>query len=454
MKEIDGSSALLLGYGREGKSSHAYLHDHYPNVAIGIADKNIGIIPLFEPEQIFLGDEYLNHMAEFDVIVRSPGVPSSTPELQQAVKEGRKITSETNIFFSECPGVVVGVTGTKGKSTTSSLITHILAQQYPDVRLVGNIGKPALDHLSKATSDTIFVAELSSYQLEDIGYSPKYAVMLGINQEHLDHHGSFNDYIKAKQRIVGNQEQDDYVIFNEENNLNKSLIDSAKSQRITFSTNSQDQVRVYVRNGSIYYRNESGTQEDIEIMPLSELPLLGRGNLENVLAAITVSTLFDVSPEDIRKAIREFEPLQHRLEYIGEKNGIHFYDDSLATIPEAAINALDALGSDVETLIAGGFDRGISFEVLGKYIAAVSELKNLILFPTTGEKIWNAVENNRKERSLPDRFDVSIMEDAVAIALAHTSPGKICLLSPASPSFGIFKDYADRGDQFKKLLGL
>lgn len=454
MKEIDGSSVLLLGYGREGQSTHKYLRTKYPDRSIGIADKNPEIKPLFEAERIYLGEDYLAHLSEFDVIVRSPGIPANTLELQQAIADGKKVTSETNIFFSECPAIVVGVTGTKGKSTTSSLIASILEQQYDDVRLVGNIGKPALDQLPNTTKDSIFVMELSSYQLEDIRFSPQYAVMLGIKQEHLDHHGSFEAYAKAKKKIVEYQDQEEYVIFNSNNDINRSLLKHAKSKRVTFAIDNYSKASMNVKDGKIYYKSQFiASSEEIEIMDTSEIPLLGKGNLENVLAAVTVGMLFEVSPDLIKKAVKEFKTLDHRLQYIGEKNGILFYDDSLATIPEATINALEALGEDVETLIAGGFDRGVSFEELGEYIAR-SGLKNLILFPTTGDKIWREIERYKTEKELPKKFNVSTMQEAIGLALANTSSGKICLLSPASSSFGIFKDYADRGDQFKNRLGL
>lgn len=454
MKEIVGSSVLLLGYGREGQSTHKYIRSKYPDKSIGIADKNPGIKPLFEAERVYVGEEYLAHLSEFDVIVRSPGIPANTPELKQAVVDGKKVTSETNIFFSECPAIVVGVTGTKGKSTTSSLIASILGEQYDDVRLVGNIGKPALDQLPNTTKDSIFVMELSSYQLEDIRFSPQYAVMLGIKQEHLDHHGSFDAYIQAKKKIVEYQGEEEYVIFNSNNDVNRSLLEHTESKKVTFATDDHSKAATNVRDGKIYYKSESFVSSgEIEIMDISEIPLLGKGNLENVLAAVTVGMLFGVPPDLIKKAVKEFKTLDHRLQYVGEKNGIRFYDDSLATIPEATINAMEAFGEDVETLIAGGYDRGIDFSKLGAYLSKRKGLKTLILFPTTGEHIWKAIlDASTENESLPTKYNVKSMEEAVGIAFDNTSAGKTCLLSPASASFGLFKDYADRGDRFKNAV--
>lgn len=438
----------MLGYGREGKSTHAYLIENHPEKRIGIADKNPDVTVDLPAEEIYLGEDWLSHLESFDVIVRSPGIPFKLPELQRAIEGGKKVTSETNIFFSECPGLVIGITGTKGKSTTSALISDILKRGYDDVRLLGNIGNPPLDGLPEATEKTLFVLELSSYQLEDARYSPSYAVVLGIKQEHLDRYGTFKNYVAAKTNVVRHQKVEDYVIYNDDDPSVEPLTNSTSAIHVTFSMKDGNST-TNIRGGKIYYHFEG---IDTEIMDISEIRLLGKGNLENVLAAITVGMLFNVDPKLIKEAVKEFKSLEHRIEYVGEKNGIRFYDDSIATIPEAAINAIDAFGQDVETLIAGGFDRGIDFSSFGEFLANHPHIKNLILFPDTGVKIWKALTKYLGDRKMPQRFDVSTMREAIAIALESTSPGKICLLSPASPSFGIFRDFIDRGNQFKSSL--
>ncbi|MCL4352937.1 UDP-N-acetylmuramoyl-L-alanine--D-glutamate ligase [Patescibacteria group bacterium] len=453
MKELKGKSVLLLGYGQESQSTHRYLKENHPDISISIADRNPKAEPIFDVDNAYLGKDYLANLLGFDVIVRSPGIPVKTPELERAKETGIEITSAMNIFFSECLGATIGVTGTKGKSTTASLIEKILAQKYKDVRLVGNIGNPALDQLTDSGKETIFVVELSSYQLADLRFSPSYAVVLGILEEHLDYHGSLSEYVKAKQNIVTYQNTDNYVIFNGDNSLARSLAQNAESTKIAFSTKDKNEAIVYAKAGKIYYRPDAKNKSNkTEIMNVSDIPLLGRGNLENVLAASACGMLFGITPKNIRKTVREFKALEHRLNFIGEKDGIRFYDDSLSTIPAATINALEALGENVETLIAGGFDRGISFGELGEYLTHC-KLKNLILFPASGTRIWNAVKRHNKNGNLPKKFNVSTMKEAVNTALANTSAGKICLLSPASPSFGIFKDYKDRGNQFRRRLG-
>ncbi|MCL6096206.1 MAG: UDP-N-acetylmuramoyl-L-alanine--D-glutamate ligase [Patescibacteria group bacterium] len=445
MREIVGNSVLILGYGREGTSVHKYIQTRYPSKRIGIADQN-DVVPKVEGSvTLHVGKDYLNSLLNYDVIVRSPGIPFRTPELQKSIKEGKKVTSETNIFFSECSGMVIGITGTKGKSTTSSLIYSILQSSYPDVRLVGNIGKPALDYLADSNHKTVFVAELSSHQLEDFHYSPHIAVLLAIVPEHLSYHGSFPTYVDAKGNIVNYQSADDIVVFNPANHTTERLAEESSGQKFKFSSHQIEGINCYVKGSDIFVGPEF-------VMATDEIPLLGPGNIENVLAAISIGVIMGVDIEKIRKAIKEFKPLPHRLEYVGEKNGVSFYNDSLATIPEAAINALEALGTNVETLIAGGYDRGLDFSKLGEFLANNTALKTLILFPTTGEKIWAAVLKAIKGDNPIAKYDVSTMEGAMDIASAKTSPGKICLLSPASASFGVFRDYEERGNKFRELV--
>lgn len=444
MKEIDGDSVLILGYGREGVSVHKYLHEKHPSKRIGIADQNNVVSEVEDSVTLHVGKDYLKSLSNYDVIVRSPGIPLRTPELQESIKEGKKVTSETNIFFSECSSFVIGVTGTKGKSTTSSLIYRLLQSSYPDVRFVGNIGKPALDYLTGSNDKTLFVAELSSHQLEDSHYSPNIAVLLAIAPEHLTYHGSFSTYVDAKGNIVNHQSIKDTVVFNPANHNTEKLAKKSNGRKFKFSSHQTEGINCYIKDAGIFARSEF-------IMAVDEIPLLGPGNIENVLAAISVGIIMGVDIEKIRKSIREFKPLPHRLEYVGERNGISFYNDSLATIPEATINALEALGMNVETLIAGGHDRGLDFSNLGEFLASNAALKNLILFPTTGEKIWTAISRSTKGVNPIAKHDVSTMEEAIDIALVSTSPGKICLLSPASASFGIFKNYEERGNKFREL---
>ncbi|MBI2017841.1 UDP-N-acetylmuramoyl-L-alanine--D-glutamate ligase [Candidatus Daviesbacteria bacterium] len=371
----DQISILILGMGREGIATSNFLQKN--NINFSTSDQKEG-------------KNYLDKLKDYDVIIKSPGIPYLI-EIKKAKENGKIISSSTQIFFDLCLGKIIGVTGTKGKSTTTSMIYEVLKSGGLDVYLVGNIGQPALDLLDNLKKDSIVVYELSSFQLADLKKSPQIAVITNIYPDHLDWHGSFEDYKKAKENISRFQTKNDILIS-----------------------------------------NKRGAE-----------------------AAKIIGKLFKISEEKINKAIKNFKPLPHRLEFVAEKNGIKFYNDSLATNPHATIFGLKTLGEKVETLIAGGLDRGVDYSILGPVIAN-SKIKNLILFPDTGKKIGEVVSYQpaslRGESSAIRQFHVNNMEEAVKIAYENTSPGKICLMSPASASFNMFKDYEDRGNQFRSWV--
>ena len=406
---------LILGFGREGKATLKFFEKHFPGKKIAIADQKDG-------------ENYLEKIKDYDVIIKSPGIPY-LPEVEQAKKQGKIITSATQIFFDNFKGKIIGITGTKGKSTTASLIYEVLKQGGLDVHLIGNIGNPALDLLDQLNEDSIVVYELSSFQLEDLQKSPQLAVITNIYPEHLDHHGNFSLYKEAKSNITGFQAKKDYLIYNQDIPELKMIAKESHAQKIPFSKKSKQMV--------------------LDLIHEDTVPLLGEFNLLNMIPAIIIGRLFKVADKKIEEAIINFRPLPHRLEFITETQGIRFYNDSLSTIPEATAAALSALGENVETLIAGGYDRGLDYSVLGQVIAK-SKIKNMILFPDTGTKIWKAVSLKIKNLKLKIRkFDTDNMQDAIETAFKRTTPGKIVLLSPASSSFNMFRDYADRGDQFR-----
>lgn len=444
MKEIVGDSFLIAGFGREGQSVFRHLELKYPSIAITIADEKEIITSDIRGCSFVFGSDYLHGLNKYDTVMRSPSIPKTEPELQEATH----VTTATNIFFSECPGTIIGVTGTKGKSTTSSLIHQILNTSYEDVRLVGNIGNPALDALPGSTTNTVFVMELSSYQLDDIHFSPHVAVILPIYPEHLNYHGNFDKYIKAKGNLVDKQNKDDYVIYNGSNLNSKKIALRSQAQHVAYNKRSKTSTAAWIDNDAIWLASEKFRPQ--RLLTLREIPLLGCANFENVTASIVTSLIMSVDINHIREAIRSFKPLEHRLELVGIYRDITFYNDSLATIPEATIHALEALGEKAETIIAGGFDRGLDFSLLGQYISK-SKVINLILLPTTGEKIAQALYSADSKSSININFVSSLLE-AVDLAYKITSKGGVCLMSPASASFNLFKDYSDRGNQFKQLV--
>lgn len=406
--ELKNKKILILGFAREGKSVFNFLRKNDSSLNITIWDqKNVdGAIKVGEWKEIKNWDK-------FDVIIKSAGIPLKN----LPVEIFPKLTSETQIFFDMCPSEIIGITGTKGKSTTTALIHEILKAAGKKTVLVGNIGKPALDYLDEIDKDTIVVFELSSHQLQTLTVSPHIAVFTNVYPEHLDYYLDFNNYTKAKVNITKFQTENDYFIFN------KNFPIKSKAIKIPFG-------------------------KDIKI----KSQLLGEHNLYNISAAKKVADIYKISDGVFKKAVANFRPLGHRLELIGEFRGVKFYDDSLATIPEATIAAINALGDKINTIILGGFDRGIDFTILAQKILNTNII-NLILFPTTGEKIWDKILEIdptavRKFKSIK----VQNMEEAVKASYKFTTSRKVVLLSCASTSFNLFKDYADRGSQFKEWV--
>ncbi len=456
--ELEGKSIVILGFGTEGQATYDFLRTRWPDKLLSIADQQD--ITAF-PEDIVhriqndlaarlnFGSRYLDSLDAYscEVIIKTPGIPASNEAIVRARQCGCGLTSHSQLFLSNYPKEkIIGVTGTKGKSTTTSLIHHILNCAGMHAELVGNIGQPPLNLIEAVSEDTFFVHEFSSHQLAEIESSPHIAVLLNIVPEHLDYYASFDAYVAAKENITRFQSPEDFLVFNADYPIPGAIADRTKAGLRGFSLEKPAK-GAYVQN-EIIVRSEPNGEE--EVMPISEIPLRGRFNIQNVLAAVTVASLCKVSPAVTREAVRTFHALPHRLEPAGTYNGIAFYDDSIATIPEATLAAFEALGPSVQTLILGGHERSLDFTELGKRLP--NNVRTVILFPPTGARIWKAIETQSSNPQLPDAFFVSQMEDAVRIAYERTDPGGICLLSPASPSFGAFKDYKERGDSFKAFV--
>jgi UDP-N-acetylmuramoylalanine--D-glutamate ligase len=376
-----------------------------------------------------LGENYLKALKDYDVIIKSPGIPIHLPEVEMAFREG-KITSQTEIFFENYKGKIVGITGTKGKSTTANLIYKILKEGGLKVHLAGNIGKPVLNYLTSSSKNEIFVYELSSHQLYNLKISPHVAVFLNIYPEHLDYYKDFNEYLMAKANITLWQKRNDFLIYNFKDKNLREIAKKSKAKKIPI-------------------KNYSNVLKNIGI---KKIPFYGDFYGLNIACAIEVGKIFGVGKEKIKRAIEKFKPLPHRLEYVGKFKGIDFFNDSLSTIPQTTIAALNSLGERVQTLILGGYDRGLDFKELAREIIK-RKVKNLIFFPETGDRIWREILNEIKDESkLPRAILVQNMKDAVKIAFEITEKNKICLLSPASPSFGLFRDYKERGNLFKRYV--
>ena len=440
LAELEHRSILILGFGTEGQATYEFLRRRWPSKPLSIADqRTMAEFPQEVANRIQndtdvrtnFGPRYLDSADGYncEVIIKTPGIPATIDAVTRARRAGILLTSHSQIFLSNYPREkVIGVTGTKGKSTTTSLIHHILKCAGIPAELVGNIGMPPLARIDDVSPDTYFVHEFSSHQLAELETSPHIAVLLNIVPEHLDYYANFEEYAAAKENITKFQGPDDFLVFAADYAIPSGIAQRSKAALRPFSVHSSVE----------------------HILKPDEIPLAGKFNLQNVMAAIETASVCGVQPENIRDAIRTFEALPHRLERVGTYNGITFYDDSIATIPESTLAALEALGPNVQTLLLGGHERNLEFAELGKQLPP--NVATVILFPPTGIRIWRAIEAHSQNQKLPDAFFVRDMEQAVRIAYEHTAPGKICLLSPASPSFGTFKDYKERGNLFKTFV--
>ncbi len=404
------NKVLILGFAREGKSTYQYLRQKFPKIQISIADQNVnGSCP--DPDTTCnFGPNYLNALDNpYDLIFKTPGISPHLPKIKSSQKNGAIFSSHLELFFELVNrNHTIGITGTKGKSTTSSLIYHVLGKNRIKSILIGNIGLPALDYLDKVDKDTWIVCELSSYQLMQMHFSPHIAVLQNIYPDHLDYHKSFAEYKQAKLNISKFQSQDDYLIT--QTNIPTS------AQKILISADDWD--------------------------PNIKTHLMGVHNHLNIIPSIVIGKLLGLSKDQIYSAISTFKPLETRLELVAEFNSVRYYSDTLATIPEATIAAINTLNPNV--LIAGGHDREQNFKSLAKVISK-STIHTLILFPATGSRLAKTVMEFTPNIEI---HFANSMKEAVDLAVRESLPGQTCLLSPAAPSFTLFKDYKDERQQF------
>jgi UDP-N-acetylmuramoylalanine--D-glutamate ligase len=397
----------ILGYGIEGMDAEKFFKSQGADVTI--LDKKFD-------------ENYLSELSKFDVIVRSPGVYRFIPEIVEAEKNGAIVTSAVKIFFENCSGKIIGVTGTKGKGTTSTLIYEILKADGKEVYLAGNIGSPMLELLSVISDKSYVVLEMSSFQLIDLDKSPHIAVVLNITEDHLDWHKDRDEYINAKKNIIFHQNSDDFAVINFDYETPKSFAEVAKGKLIKFS------------------------KDALEPQFKKNLLLRGEHNLENIAAAVAVAGVLKIDDKTILEVVKNFKGLEHRLELVKTVKGITFYNDSFATGPQPTIAAINSF-SEPETLILGGSDKGLDYSELGDVINKKENIKNIILIGA----IRNEIKKYIQGKDVHD-LETSGMQEIVKKAFEVTPKGGVVILSPAAASFDMFKNYKDRGDRFKKAV--
>ncbi len=447
--ELMGREILILGFGREGQSSLNFLlHQKGINPGqIAVADqkplKELSILKgealaKIDPRKCFWGNHYSYWLTwpkrKSGIVIKSPGIKIPADQRKHLKKRGIQITTGTNIFGSNFPGKIVAITGTKGKSTTASLIEAALKEANFPVYLVGNIGQPALELLvppyslsSQSLEEIWAVLELSSYQTEDLNedFSPQIAVILNLLQDHLDYHQGQKNYHRAKLRLLQNLSSGSHFVYNSDFSQLKIAAKKLPGQSWDLSK---------------------------QALPVgSQSFLVGQHNQLNLQAAWTVARILEISPQIFRSAVKKFSPLKHRLELVGEFRGICFYDDAISTTPESTMAAIEALKT-VETIFLGGQDRGYDFSQLAKIIGN-SSIKNIVIFPDSGERIKSSLQDICPEEIKKIKFlATDQMSVAVKFAYQQTTAGKICLLSCASPSYSLWNNFEEKGEDFQRRV--
>ena len=419
---LNSKSVCILGYGREGKAMVEALEKHAPHCKITIADSNEELRIENDAHRKQLGKNWLTDLETFDCIITSPGIPpAKIPDTKTP------ITNSTQVFLDSIDprATVIGVTGSKGKSTTASLLHHILKAAGKKPVLVGNIGTPAIANLEEINEHSIVVLEMSSYQLLRVNRSPQVAIITSFFPEHLDYHGSLEAYKNAKEHITKFQTPDDFVFYYEHSEGATDIASASAGIKQPY--------------------NDANSP-----IAVQDTKLLGTHNLLNIAGAAVVARHFGITDDTIAKAAQTFVPLAHRLQYVGTQSGIHWVDDAISTTPESTIAAIAALSPRVRTVILGGQDRGNDFSQLGEMLST-SGIKTVILMGESGPRIKNAITD-------PDIVvhEASTMAEAVQITKEHTktvSEGiPVCLLSPASPSYGMYKNFEEKGLDFANAI--
>jgi UDP-N-acetylmuramoylalanine--D-glutamate ligase len=448
----------VLGFGQEGRATIQYLLKHGIKPVLfdqrpweEWSAEDQAIIKLLNVNFIF-GPDAFKELAGFDGVFRSPGIL-----LSQVTGYKLQVTSQTKFFFDNCPAKIIGVTGTKGKGTTASLIYEILKAQYPisniqypSVCLTGNIGKTQpfeiLDELKK---DDWVIYELSSFQLQDLTKSPHIGVVLMVTSEHLDYHKDQNEYIEAKTAIVKYQGNDDFAVVNADFPTSVKIGEQGAGKKIYFSRQKELENGIFLKDNFILVKEVLGAGYQL---PTTNYQLKGSHNLENICAAIGASIAAGITDADvIQSAISNFKGLEHRLEFVAEINGIKFYNDSFSTTPETAIAAINSF-SEPLIVILGGSGKKSNFAELGKTLQSTTNIKAMVLVGEEAGRIKAAVTDTENDRNPSVLEGAKNMQEIFNQIKTVAKEGDVVLLSPACASFDMFKNYKDRGEQFKAMV--
>lgn len=396
--------------------------------------------------ELKLGDDYLKNL-DVDIIFRTPGMNFNLSELEDARKRGIAVTSEMEVFFELCPATIFAVTGSDGKTTTTTLIAKMLEAEGKTVHVGGNIGKPLLPEIGNIKAEDFVVVELSSFQLISMRKSPDIAVVTNVAPNHLDVHRDMDEYVEAKKNVLLHQNAFSRTVLNLDNDITDSFKSDVRGQYVAFSMEKEVENGAWLSDEGYLNINLCGKRETI--MHRDEITVLGDHNVANYLAAISAVWGY-VSKESIVKVAREFAGVEHRIEFVREVNDVKYYNDSIASSPTRTIAGLKAFRQKV-ILIAGGYDKHIPFEPLCPFV--VDKVKTLILCGDTAEKIEKCIKNYENYNGEPQIIRVENLGAAVEKAHEIAEKGDVVTLSPACASFDAFKNFAERGNFFKEEVG-
>jgi len=443
--DLNGKRTLVVGLGKSGVASALFMKAHGARVTVSdtkSGDELRNEIPVLLDHGITVetGGHGERTFRGQDLIVVSPGVPVDAPPLVQARSLGEAVIGEIELAAQFLPGPIVAITGSNGKTTTTTLTGEIMTAAGLSTLVGGNIGTPAISLAERAKPDTVIVLEISSFQLETIQtFRPKIAVVLIVTPDHLDRHRTFEIYADAKARIFENQQGSDFAVLNADDPTCVAMGARTNAQVFWFSRHKEVKQGAWVDDGNIVFRDTTGQRE---ILQVSEIPLKGAHNLENVLAAVCAGALMGCTPEKIRKAVHEFKAVEHRLEFTATISGVDYYNDSKATNVDATIKALESFPANIH-LILGGKDKGSDYTVLNDLIR--QRVKRIYTIGAAAAKIESQVKG-------AEVVHAETLENAVRKAHATAQSGDIVLLAPACASFDQFKSYEHRGKMFKEIV--
>jgi len=446
--EVTGKKVLVFGSGISGIGAVRLLVEHGAYVVLYDGNERLKKQKLKEQlaeaskVQIVLGDFPESLMDTLDLVVLSPGVPTDLPVLQEMRKRRIDVIGEVELAYAFGNGDVLAITGTNGKTTTTTLLGQIMKAYREEVFVVGNIGNPYTVAASQMTEDAIAVAEMSSFQLESIvTFCPRVSAILNLTPDHLNRHHTMEAYVEAKEKIAMNQTGEDYCILNYEDERTREFGRRVRSQVLYFSSRHKLERGIYLDQGNMIYKNP----DEVIICKVEQLPVLGTHNYENVMAAAAMAAVYGVPVEVIRKVILAFRGVEHRIEYVAEKNGVVYYNDSKGTNPDAAIKGIQAMNKKT-VLIGGGYDKHSEYT---EWIQAFDgKVKKLILLGETKRKIAETAE----KCGFRDYMFADTLKEAVLLAAETASGGDAVLLSPACASWDMFSSYEVRGEKFKEIV--